>query len=70
MLNSLNSDGFREVAWLIDVGAFQNCGIVGEQLQRNRIQYWCLKIFDVYWHAQYVHAVATFEVDVRVGEHI
>ncbi len=34
----LDGDGFREVSGLIDVGAFDHCGMVGEELDRKGVE--------------------------------
>src|SRR5271155_5190405 len=39
-LNKLlfNGNAFREVAWLVDIGALEDGGMVGEELDRNRVK--------------------------------
>src|SRR5271155_3609223 len=39
-LNKLlfNCNAFREIAWLVDIGALEDGGMVGEELDRDRIK--------------------------------
>jgi hypothetical protein len=45
-----DSDRFGQIARLVDVGATQNCAVIGEQLQRHRVNSGRLEVANVLGH--------------------
>ncbi len=60
-VESLHRDGFRQVAWLIDIGATQHGDVIRKQLQRNRIDDRLGQRTVVFRHVNDFHAVTRLD---------
>ena len=64
-----HGNGFRQVARLIHIRALDQGDVVGEQLQRYRVDDGGYHLFHVV-QAHHPHGLVALEAGVRIGEHV
>src|SRR5260221_1282430 len=66
---SFDGDRLCQVARFVDVGALGEGGMIGEQLQRHRMQDGA-QVTRVFGHADDMHPVSLLDMGVCIGEYI
>lgn len=55
--------------WLVNVGVFDQCDMVSQQLQWNGVEDWCNYFFYM-WYFDDVYVIVIYKICILIGEDI